>query len=160
MPLNHVKVALAVQSGLSTVCATCQKYWDGRDKGLEGDRCTSTKPCGSPLVGDDFHAYEGPMTAFDQWCFICGEPPAAVIAKPGSKRRFGVCARHKAALPSMTPVNMTRKPGTDPLVHIGGETRTLQNLLPPRKKTVWERIEETEAEFAEMNRERGLLEKE
>lgn len=158
MPMNHVKIALAVQSGLSTVCATCQRYWEGRDGGLPGDRCTAKKACGSPLIGDDFSSYEGPMSAFDQWCFVCGDTPAAVIAKPGSSRRFGVCERHKQALPTMTPVDLKRPLGAGPLVNIGdGQTRTLEDLLPRRKMTVWERIEETEAEFAKLDRERGLL---
>jgi len=164
VPLDAVKVALAVQDGLSTVCATCSRYWEGRDRGLPGDSCTARTPCGSPLMGDDFHEYAGPLSAFDSWCFICGDEPACTIGKPGSQRRFGVCARHKQMLPRLTPVAVAAPPTTAPpgpppapLVNIGGELRTLENLLPRRKPTVWERIAETEAEFEKIDRERGLL---
>lgn len=155
--LQHsVRVALAVQGGLSTVCATCPRYWEGRDLNLPGDRCTSRTPCGSPLAGDDFHEYAGPMTAFDQWCFICGEPPAGVIAKPGSHRRFGVCEKHKRMLPTLKPTNMQLPQEAQALVNIGGGVeKTLATLFPPRKKTVWERIAETEAEFEKIDAEKG-----
>ena len=144
-----------MQSGLSTVCATCSRYWEGRERNLPGDRCTARTPCGSPLAGDDFHEYSGPISSFDNWCFICGDEPACAIAKPGSKRRFGVCARHKQMLPNLRPVDVTVAPDAAPLVNIGGEVRNLQNLLPKRKPTVWERIAETEAEFAKIDAARG-----
>lgn len=155
--LQHsVKVALAVQGGLSTVCATCPRYWEGRDQGLPGDRCTSRTPCGSPLAGDDFHEYAGPMTAFDQWCFICGDNPACVIAKPGSPRRFGVCEKHKHMLPTLKPTNMQLPQEAQALVNIGGGVeKSLATLIAPRKKTVWERIAETEAEFEKLDAEKG-----
>lgn len=157
MPLNPVKVALAVQSGLSTVCATCTKYWEGRERGLPGDSCTAKTPCGSPLAGDDFHEYAGPMSNFSEFCFVCGDEVAALLEKRGSSRLFGVCARHKALLPTLTPVNMVR-PAEQPLVRIGnGQQRTLENLLPKAKPTVFQRIMETEAEFEKLDRARGLL---
>jgi len=155
--LQHsVKVALAVQGGLSVVCATCHRYWEGRDRGLLGDQCTSRTPCGSPLSGDDFHEYAGPMTAFDQWCFVCGDSPACVIAKPSSSRRFGVCEKHKRMLPTLKPTNMQLPQEAQALVNIGGGIeKSLSTLLAPRKKTVWERIAETEAEFEKTEAEKG-----
>jgi hypothetical protein len=157
MPLNVVKVAQAVQGGLSTVCATCTKYWEGRDLGLPGDRCTAKSPCGSPLAGGDFHEYVGPMTSFDQFCFVCGEDVVALINKRGSVRRFGLCAKHKQMVANLKPVNMAR-PFEQPLVVNGdGQVRALDKLLPPRKPTVFERIEATEEEFRKRDIERGLL---
>ena len=156
MSQHSVRVAIAVGSGLSVVCATCPRYWEGRDRGLPGDHCTSLTPCGSPLAGDDFHEYAGSMTAFDQWCFICGEPPVGVIAKPGSRRRFGVCEKHKRMLPTLKPTNMQLPQEAQALVNIGGGVeKTLATLFPPRKKTVWERIAETEAEFEKRDAEKG-----
>ena len=138
------------------MCATCPRYWEGRDRGLPGDRCTSKTPCGSPLAGDDFHEYAGPMTSFDRWCFICGSDPACVIAKPGSSRRFGVCEKHKKMLPALKPTNMALPQEAQAIVNIGGGVeRSLATLLPPRKPTVWERIAETEAEFEKRDADRG-----
>lgn len=153
MPVNPFKVALAVQHGLSTVCATCQRYWEARDKGVPDDRCTSTTNCGSPLAGDDFHDYDGPIVDFSQWCFICGEEPSCFLEKPGSKRVFGVCDKHKYVLASLTPVGMDRT--RDPLVVRLGGARKLASEVAQRKKSVFERIEETEREFEKERERRG-----
>lgn len=157
MPLNVVKVAQAIQSGLSTVCATCSKYWEGRERGLPGDTCTAKSPCGSPLAGDDFHEYDGPMAAFDQFCFVCGGDVVALINKRGSLRRFGLCAKHKQIVPNLKPVNMVRPFEQALVVNGDGQVKLLDKLLPPRKPTVFERIEQTEAEFRKRDIERGLL---
>lgn len=158
MSLNPAKIALAVQGGLSIVCSTCTKYWEGRDVGLPGDTCTAKTPCGSPLAGDDFHEYRGPISEFSGWCFICGDDPSCAIQHPGSARLFGVCERHKQALPNLVPVNMVLPQGGGPIVTLAnGEKRTLGNLLPQTKPSIFQVIAETEAEFTRRDMERGLI---
>ena len=78
--MDPIKVALAVQGGLSPICATCNKYWKAREQNVPDGRCLAVDGCGGPLVGDDFHEYEGPMTDFSRWCFVCGEDAHAVVS--------------------------------------------------------------------------------
>lgn len=156
--MNPAKIALAVQGGLSVVCSTCTRYWEGRDRGLPGDTCTASTPCGSPLAGDDFHEYRGPMADFSAWCFICGDDPSCVMQHPGSSRLFGVCERHRLVLPSLAPVHMVLPAERRPLVKLkSGEQHTLDTLIPRTKPSIFKIIEDTEAEFTKRDIERGLV---
>jgi len=94
MPIDGAKVALAVSQGLSIVCATCEKYWRARDVGKPGHECLARTPCGSPIAGDVFHEYVGPMTQFDQFCFVCGLKATHVLRVKGLVRTIGCCAEH------------------------------------------------------------------
>lgn len=153
MALNPAKVGLAVQSGVSIVCATCQRYWEGRDKNLPGSRCTSATACGSPLAGDDFHAYVGPITDFTRWCFMCGTDAHFAVRKPGSQRLFGVCGQHAKYLHEMRPVQalapQEQQAADSLLVRTaqGSERRPLQ-LFGMRKKNLREVIWDTEEEWS------------
>lgn len=152
MPVNPAKIALAVQGGLATVCATCQRYWEARDRGVPGDKCTSKTGCGSPLAGDDFHDYDGPIADFSQWCFICGEDPVSFLESPGSTRIFGVCERHKPLLASLSPVGL--EPPQQVVVRDNGKRKLADELVRVRK-SVFDRIEETEREFEKERERRG-----
>lgn len=103
MPLNPVKVALAVSRGLSAVCATCEKYWDARDKGVEGDACLAADGCGSPIAGDVFHEYRGPMTQFDKFCFACGNQATHAVRVDMYVRVIGVCGKHVELVQTLKP---------------------------------------------------------
>ena len=150
MALNPAKVALAVQQGLSTVCASCHRYWEGRDRGLPGDACTARKPCASPLEGSDYPEYVGELRDFSRWCFICGEPPSCLISARGSPKPFGVCSRHRSLLPKLvSPEKIS------PVLTAEGRQQLVSELQV--KKSIFEVIEETEAEFQKRDRERGLL---
>lgn len=97
------KVQLAVLNGLSIVCATCENYWKARDVGLEGDQCLAKTPCGSPIAGDVFHEYIGPMTAFDRWCFACGAEAAFALRVKSMVRVIGCCAKHIELVRTLKP---------------------------------------------------------
>lgn len=160
MSLNPAKVGLAVQGGLSIVCATCTRYWEGRERNLPGSLCTSSSPCGSPLAGDDFHAYSGPITDFTRWCFMCGAEASFAIQLPESQRLFGVCERHVQALPEMRPVDMTQPAATqraDRMVVLdaAGKSRPAYKLFGLRKKTLGQLIADTEAEWDKAAAARG-----
>jgi len=104
MPLNPDLAEAAVRSGLSAVCATCTRYWEGRDQGLPEPRCTAKTKCGSPLAGDDFHEYDGPIIDFDRQCFVCASPSRYGITVRGRKRIIGVCATHAKLLSDLQPM--------------------------------------------------------
>lgn len=94
MPLDGTKVALALVDGLSIVCATCEKYWQARDIGKPGHECMASEPCGSPIAGDVFHQYVGPITQFDEWCFVCGMKSTHALRVKGYVRVIGCCDQH------------------------------------------------------------------
>lgn len=156
MPLNPAKVALAVQSGLSTVCATCPRYWEGRDRGLPGDACTARRPCASPLDGADYPEYAGPLNNdASVWCFICGDNASCIVQRRNSLKKFGLCADHRGLLRKMTPEQ--DHADTPLLIQVGGQTHTIESGTPKPKKSIFQIIEETEAEFRKRDVERGLI---
>lgn len=101
--IDLFKVRLAVASGLSYVCATCENYWGARDKGIPEDRCLSKDNCGSPIAGDVFHEYVGPITAFDRFCFACGGPSTHGLRVTGSVRVIGACSEHVELVKTLQP---------------------------------------------------------
>lgn len=103
MPLDLVQVGVAMARGLSAVCATCQKYWRAREQGVAGDTCLSKLGCGSPLSGNDFHEYEGPVTDFRTMCFVCGKKPSYGVRVKGSVRTVAVCKEHVRMLNELRP---------------------------------------------------------
>jgi len=105
VPMDPTKVALAVHSGLSIVCATCERYWGARERGVPGDACLSERPCGGPLAGDTFHNYRGPMTQFDRFCFACGSTATRVLRVKGHVRPIGCCEEHEILVRKLKPEN-------------------------------------------------------
>ena len=94
MPLNVLNVSVAQARGVSAVCSRCVHYHEARDAGIEGDACTRAGLCGSPLVGDCFSHYEGPITDMRSLCFVCGGPPKYGIRSGNLIRQIGVCEAH------------------------------------------------------------------
>jgi hypothetical protein len=134
MPLNPVKVALAVSRGLSAVCSTCEKYWDARDKGVPGDVCLATDGCGSPIAGDVFHEYRGPMTQFDRFCFACGNQATHAVRVDMYVRVIGVCEQHVNLVQTLKPEGK-RAPNVV-IVSKDGEKRIAEDDAPQRKTPV------------------------
>ena len=95
------EAAEAVRKGLSFVCSTCRKWWDGKARGLD-QRCTGTR-CGGPAVGLDFPEYDGIAPDLSAWCYRCGKEAASGLILPGSKRTLGVCAEHVDAVDQLIP---------------------------------------------------------
>ena len=145
MPLDFHLVEAAVRSGLSTVCATCRRYWEGRERGLPEPRCTSRTGCGSPLAGGDFHEYDGPITEFDRWCFVCSADAKYGVRARDKRRLFGVCEAHVRLLHDLKPVNAAVM---DPVLRSGGGKELLAaDLLPARRKSLAAAIADAEKEF-------------
>lgn len=147
--MQAAKVALAVQDGVSIVCATCKHYWAARDRGVPGNTCLSQENCGGPLSGDIFHSYDGPLTDFSRWCFVCGSEAKFGIQVRSHPRIIGVCAEDVKMLADVRPI---RWDGAEPLpVLLKNEdgSLTIQQLMGPPKKSLMKAIAEVESYYAE-----------
>ena len=149
MPLNVLKVAQAVQGGLSPVCATCSKYWAARERGVPGDRCLAQNNCSGPAGGDDFHEYNGPITDFSRWCFACGDDSAFGVQVHNRLRTIGVCKNHVRMLAEIRPLK-DGEPGDAPkyLIKSKDGALTIRQILGPEKKSLIKAISEVEAHYA------------
>lgn len=105
MTLDLAKVSAAVSGGLSIVCATCDLYWAARDKNVPDGKCLSKNGCGSPIAGDVFHEYQGPMTQFDRFCFVCGNSSSHALRVNPYVRVIGVCSEHVDIVKELRPEN-------------------------------------------------------
>jgi len=96
MPITVAMMKAASASGLSAVCASCERYWEARERGIPGDRCLAPRPCGSPLSGDCFSDYRGILTAeaFQRFCFVCGGAATNRLRSSAWSRTIGVCDEH------------------------------------------------------------------
>lgn len=145
MPMSPEKIGLAVQKGLSVVCATCERYWEGRDKGLPEPRCATPRPCGSPLAGKEFPEYKGPITSFERWCFVCGQNARYGIRLPGGKRTFALCKEHIGLLNEIEPVGLDKSVEPEVRAARDGDERL---LIKVEKKSLAAAIAEVEAHYA------------
>jgi hypothetical protein len=144
MPITIEMMKAAARAGMSIVCASCERYWEARDKGIPGDQCASDKGCGSPLAGDYFHDYRGIMTtdAFRRFCFVCGEDATHRLDHPNWVRKIGVCREHVVWLkdPEM------RRPKRSAATPLGSS----DDALPP-DNTLLGAILKTEKEWADQD---------
>ena len=101
--LSEVKKAAA--SGVSLICATCHKYIEAKTRGL--DKCLAEGFCGSPIVGDTFQEYQGPITDFLRFCFVCGGTATKGIRVKGHQRMIGACSTHVDYVVTQTPKMMS-----------------------------------------------------
>lgn len=131
MPLDPLLVEAVVKSGLSAVCATCRRYWEGRERGLPEPRCTSVSGCGSPLAGGDFHEYDGPISEFDRWCFVCSADAKYGVRAKGKKRLFGVCDAHVRLLHDLKPVDAQV---AEPILRSASGAEMRPSALVPKPK--------------------------
>lgn len=102
-----------VAKGTSFVCAMCTKYWAGKEirtttKKLihrirDDQLCTADRDCGSPLGGDVFTAYDGPLTDFARFCFVCGNASEFGVRVRNLVRVVGVCETHAKWFPHFEP---------------------------------------------------------
>lgn len=129
MGLNAAKIGLAVQQGLNVICATCEHYWDAKDRGAE----LCGKSCGGPVAGKAFPAYKGPIRDMSAQCFVCGEGTVFLVRHPA--RRFGVCSRHERMVRSWCDKFLIQFDQVE--------------ALPFKKKTLREAIAEVENHYAE-----------
>ena len=110
--IDSTDINAAMAGGLAYVCAMCQHYWTNGDGEY---RCHVGKPCGSPLAGDTFSEYIGPIEDFTNNCFVCGEKAVSIIQVNGSVRMIGVCAAHLKwvgkRVPNERPATLNNRAG-------------------------------------------------
>lgn len=132
-----------MRNGVSAVCATCDRYWEGKRLCLP--KCTALSACGSPLAGDTFTHYQGPLTpeAFIAFCFVCGAASLSVIRVGSKARRIGVCDDHVRLL--RTHAVQQEAALLSPLeLSFGNGWSTLDQLYGPRRKSFLESVAEVE----------------
>lgn len=148
MPLNVLQVKAAVKSGVSAVCATCTRWWEGQDRGLS--KCTAASSCGGPIAGMDFPLYEGPIAAFERFCFVCASEAPFGIKLPERSRVIGICRSHIGMLDRY----VAESPGAHfSLLSSKGIVVPVQGRYTP--KTLLEVMVETEQMFEEMDKSNG-----
>lgn len=153
MPISLEMMKEAARSGLSVVCASCELYWEARDKGILGDRCLAHDGCGSPLANGTFHEYRGPLTedALKRFCFVCGSPAAKGLRRTGDPRMIGVCEEHfewmnDPAMRRPLPADITDK---EPKNYLGIDPKDLNGHQLPREHSLLGTILKTEKEWAD-----------
>ena len=122
--------AIALASGLSVVCATCTKWKMAVDRGL--DRCLAVDACGSPIVGDTFHEYEGPIVDFVKQCFACGGRSTKAVRVKGHVRVIGACDKHAALVAELAPKEPRRLPILPTTTIVSPGSEVLAESLAPK----------------------------
>jgi hypothetical protein len=74
-------VAGAVATGVSFVCATCDHFWWGIERGLPHCKAHVDRvACGGPITGLAYPRYSGPLVGnLRHFCFATGEAAKFVI---------------------------------------------------------------------------------
>lgn len=149
--MDMVKVSEAIKSGVSIVCATCRRYWEGREKQLPDPQCTARRPCGSPLAALTFPEYVGPMTDFSRWCFVCGAKATKGVKVREEPRIIGMCDEHVKWIGKVEPVGLKLN-GENVIDIIDrklGRRLSQQQFFGPAKPSLIDTMIETEEEWAE-----------
>jgi len=126
--------------GLAWLCSTCTKFTKAREAGIAGLSCmaaVTNKVCGSPLVSLDFPQYEGQVTEFSRWCFVCGSRGTRGMRAKGTTRVFGVCEAHG---PSWAALQHAPGAAPTPPADITHQGNWMGLDLVPRKKSLAEHM--------------------
>ncbi len=149
MPLDLNKVKSLVADGLSPVCATCSRYWEGRERGLAAPLCTAARPCGGPVAGMDFPEYDGPITNFEKQCFVCGSTATLGIKLPTRERVVGICKPHVGVLDRLIAQGISEQA---PITLFSPKGMIIPVNGRYTEKTLTEVIAETEQMFEETDK--------
>lgn len=150
MTFPYEKMRAAVAGGLSIVCATCARYWEGRAAELPDPGCTAAGPCSGPLGGGSFERYDGPITDFTRWCFKCGADATAAVRVAGTEKSFGVCAGCSDHVVRLSPVGHV----THHLIEVVKPTGvvlvdTVRRARPSTRRSLGAVLAEVETELSE-----------
>lgn len=148
--MTPAQIAIAAAEGYSVVCASCRHLHRARAaRGGKPGPCGQSD-CGGPLAGRTFPKYDGPITDFTRWCFMCGEPAKFAAMAKGSERVFGLCKEHVRSMEEF------RARGTDGSERVIEEVKTPDGqiihpdqLLGKRPRSLFAEIAKAEKEFAE-----------
>lgn len=130
--------------GLSAVCATCKKYWEARDKGVPGDACMTRIKCGSPISGDTFSDYDGPLKgALHLWCFVCAKRADFGIQLNSRAAVIGACKDHIRYVETLRAVGRP-----DTRVEVKAAKGSAPASVIPTKRSLADAINEVEGYYA------------
>lgn len=89
------RIEQAVAAGVTFVCATCDHYWWGVEKGISECRAGfEDKTCCGPMGRKAYPEYKGPLGEnLHAFCFICGHTADAAVEVMG-EGFVGVCKAH------------------------------------------------------------------
>lgn len=102
--MSNPRVVQLLKSGMSFVCANCEKLWRNLDRGQSMCEASGNgRPCGGPLLLLDFPLYEGPLAEsnWTSFCFVCGKPSAGAARVRDCSRMLGLCENHIDILDKM-----------------------------------------------------------
>ena len=140
--MDPKQVEAEIRRGLSIVCATCRKYWRGKDLGLGGCGLTD---CFGPIKGGSFEQYEGDLPDLTRWCFVCGRDSFYALQTEHSERRIGVCKAHLSHLHELVPKDGIVQEGQMFAARNGSMVRV--SRLVQRPKTLFETMVDQEKEW-------------
>lgn len=94
---REIDVKAEIVSGLVFICAYCERYWQGKDKGLDG---CGRLDCGSPMYGRMFEQYKGPFEKMGICCicYVCGKKRQYKITRYENLKVIGLCGEHLLAI--------------------------------------------------------------
>lgn len=151
--MDPIKIAQAVEKfKIPVICATCNKYWQARDRGLPEPQCLAVDNCTSPIGGGNFHEYEGPIPDFRIWCFVCGSSCSKYIFVKGKQRIFGICDLHLEDAKTLVPVGIENPEVLERYYVENNQVKPLNiGTQPFRKIGLIETINEVEGYYAKKN---------
>lgn len=108
--LNEFQVRREIEdTGLSAVCAWCERYWEAKARAEGHAFGCGVGGCGGPGVGGAFHLYKGPRPNKASYCYVCGaEADLAVEFHGAAGGLVGCCKAHEQTLRIM--LSRTGKP--------------------------------------------------
>jgi hypothetical protein len=96
--LDEKRLLAAKMEGVAFICRMCVRWYQGEDMNLRdarGDKmCAATSDCGSPISGDSFQSYSGPLDgSLGKFCYVCGKknPEHALSCNVDNASRIGCC---------------------------------------------------------------------
>ena len=131
--------------GVSIVCATCKKFWEGRAKGLPELRCVGVD-CSGPIAGGDFPEYDGDLP-LEKFCFVCGKDSEYGAHVQGKDRVVGICKGHLHYLTDMLPKSTVK--GSPLFLKKDGKVLLIEEVVRPTKPTILQQMAKTEMEWAD-----------
>lgn len=136
--MDSKRIETEIKRGLSVVCATCRKYWRGKDLGLKG----CGEDCFGPIKGGSFPQYDGALPDLMRWCFVCGQDSFYALQMEHSERRVGVCKTHLPHLHDLVPQDGIVQEGQLFAARNGSMVRV--SRIVQRSKTLFETMADQE----------------
>ena len=116
---KHRDVTAARAEGVTWVCAMCDRYWWGRERGLPYCEATARgEACCGPWGGGTYPQYQGPMKGcLAGYCFLCGAASTGWVTVGDGPGAVGVCQGHEAMVGQYERKGQATQPPAPAAVH-------------------------------------------